>query len=411
VRILLPVWRNAPERCFYQEFHRGIAEALRELGHEPIQYPFANAGRVEPQEAQALCRLIERTQADAVFDLACWGFAFSRLTIPDPSGQRVPLFDAFSMPVVGLLFDHPFNQAINAIAAKRLYAAYPDLGHPQQARLAFPRLTTHADIFIAPAIRPQRAEPKPAQSTRDIDVLYIGNLAPEALRRSWHDPALQRSTPGLSPRLCDLLADAVLAQPERSLHLSTRAVIQEFDPPPAFDFLFHLRCVEHFLRHVFRHDAVGALARSGARMQVVGKGWRHLAFPGNARCTEQIDYDGLFQLAARARICLDASTYLDGVNDRVFSYVASGAACFTNAAGYLRPALGHDGGVRFYSMRDLDALAAAVGELLARPRALQQAAGRARDGVLAAHTWRHRVERLLNTIAGGNANDSVTPFL
>jgi glycosyltransferase involved in cell wall biosynthesis len=169
--------------------------------------------------------------------------------------------------------------------------------------------------------------------------------------------------------------------------------------------------VEHFLRHVFRHDAVGALARSGARMQIVGKGWRHVAFPGNARCTEQIDYDGLFQRAARAKICLDASTYLDGVNDRVFSYAASGAACFTNAAGYLRHAMGDDGGVRFYSMRDLDALAAAVGDLLARPQAWQQTAARARESALAAHTWRHRVERLLNAIAGGDADGSVAPFL
>ena len=131
-------------------------------------------------------------------------------------------------------------------------------------------------------------------------------------------------------------------------------------------------------------------------MRVVGRGWDKLSLPANVELGAETDYDGLFRLAGQAKICLDASTYLDGANDRVFSYALNRAVCFTNASGYLRRVFGEDGGMRFFSLQDLSDLAEQVKSLLARPAALQEAGERAAGAVLRAHTWRHRIGNILS---------------
>ncbi len=400
MRILLPFWRGVPERCFYQDFHGGIGEALRELGHEAVAFSFAEIGRVAPAEANALFELLLAGKYAAVFDIACWGSVLSRLTVPLPGGGRGPIFDAFGIAYVGLLFDHPYNQTINVALGSRLYAAYPDRGHPEQARLAYPGLRLTGELFSPPAIRAENDRSAASwASGRDVDVLYIGNLLPEFLERIWNDRINRRWAAGFDPRFCDALADAVLAAPERALHLNVQTAIASLGGLPAgFDFYSHLRVVELFLRHRFRYDAVAAIARTGTRMLVVGKEWSRVPLPTNVQFGRETDYEGLFRLAARARICLDASTYLDGANDRVFSYTLNRAVCFTNAAGYLRGAFDLEAGMRFYSMQNLAALGEDVRSLLARPTVLQEAGDRARDAVLAGHTWHHRIAALLEAV-------------
>ena len=391
VRILVPFCRSLPERSFYQDFHQGVTDALRELGHEPITALFSAVGEATQEDMQALYLQIADGNIDALLDLCCWGYGLSQFSIAGKSGEQEPLFNRFDIPWTGMLFDHPYNQAIHAIRARRLFATYPDLGHVAQARLVYPGLTLSGEIFAPPAARPANDRSGPTGTDRTIDMLYIGNLEHRALERLWREEAAERGPGASESGIRDAIADAALAEPERSLHLSVRAAVERFGAiPPDSYFYNHLRVVEWHLRAKFRRDAVVALARSGVRMRVVGKGWDAVDLPANVERTAQTDYEGLFRLAGQARICLDASTYLDGANDRVFSYALNGAVCFTNSAGYLQRQFG-GGGMRFYSMRRLDELAEGVRELLARPAELRAAGEAAREKVLASHTWRHRL--------------------
>ena len=131
--------------------------------------------------------------------------------------------------------------------------------------------------------------------------------------------------------------------------------------------------------------------RRAAEMTVVGRGWDRIALPANAQRLEPLAYEEMFRLAGRSRICLDASTYLSGANGRVFNYALNGAVCFTNAAGYL----GREDWLRFYSMRELDALAESVRALLGKPKELREMGERAKQAVLSRHTWRDRLETIL----------------
>ena len=400
MRILLPFWRGWREHTFYQDFYQGVTEALLELGHEPVQFLFQALGEPPQEEAEMLFRQIDRGNISAVVDLVCLGYGLSGITLLMTSGRKEPIFDAFGIPYAGMLCDQPCNTALNGIRSLRLYAAYPDLGHKEQIRLAFPDLKLAGEIFAPPAIRPGNDRSAPKWTTdRNIDVLYVGNLEAEALHRFWNNSRSPLWHISYDPGFCDALADAALDNPDRSFHLTVKAAIASLGTlPPGFDFNSQMRGVESFLRYVFRHDAVVALARSGVRMRVVGNGWDKIALPGNVELVAETDYDGFFRLAGQAKICLDVSTYLDGANDRVFSYGLSRAVCFTNAAGYLRPAFGEDNGIRFYSMRNLPELGEQVKSLLARPDELRESGERAREAVVSSHTWRHRVGDILRAM-------------
>jgi hypothetical protein len=400
MRILVPDYLGAPARCFYQDFRDGIIKALCELGHDTVQFSFSERGQVQLEEAKTLYRHIDGGKFGLVIDLACFGYGLSRILIPSESGASEPLFDVFGVPYAGWLFDHPFNQDISVVMAKGCHAIYPDLGHPGQVRLVYPDLRLTGEIFAPPAIRPENnRSAENWSSNRDIDVLYVGNLVPEVLRRWWREKDSRQWLGMLDPGFCDTLADAILYQPERSLHLSLQSAIAEYGMPSASDVRFHLSIVEQFIRHIVRRDTVVALAGSGVRMRVVGKGWDRVGLPANVEIGAQTDYEGFFGLAGRAKICLDASTYLDGANDRVFSYALNRAVCFTNASGYLRRIFGDHGGMRFFAMRNLSELGEQVKALLARPADLQEAGERAFEIVLSAHTWRHRVNDVMGAMA------------
>jgi glycosyltransferase involved in cell wall biosynthesis len=399
MRVLLPLCRTVREGLFYQDFYVGLIEALLELGHEPLRFPFATIGQPAMEEAEALYREVQQQKPDSVLDLCCWGYGLSQTALTRQDGKPVPIFDLFDLPYAGMLFDQPFNQAINAIQANRLYATYPDRGHGELARLVFPNLKLRGEIFSPPAIRPGNDRSARARSERDIDVLYVGNLVPEALERFWRDPANRLWRAPFVASACDAIADAALAEPGSSLLAGSRSAIAHLGrSSPGIDFNPQLHAVELLLRFTYRRDAVMSIARSGVRMRVTGNGWDAIALPANVELGGETDYDGMFRLAARAKICLDASTYVDGVNDRVFSYALNGAVTFTNAAGYLRDAFGEENGLHFYSMRSLSELGEQVKALLARPDTLSEAGERARQTVLAAHTWRHRVEQILESM-------------
>jgi hypothetical protein len=399
MRILLPLLHTWRENTFYQDFHQGLSEALRSFGHEPVQFAFHTLGEPRQDEAEKLFQLLDHGNFSAVIDVCCWAYGLSQITLRMTNGASQTIFDAFGIPCIGLLCDQPYNQALNGIVASRRYAAYPDLGHSQQVRLAFPDLKLTGEIFVPPAIRPSNDRSSGEWTERNIDVLYVGNLVPLTLDRYWNDPSSVLWDKGFDPEFCDALADAALAEPERSLHLNIQTVVDSLGAPaPGFDFGLQMRGVEAYLRYVFRRDAVVALARSGVRMRVAGKGWDKVSLPSNVEFCEETTYDGFFRLAGQAKICLDASTYLDGANDRVFSYTLSRAVCFTNAAGYLRNAFHDDDGIRFYSMRNLAEFGEQVKELLGRPAVIRAAGEQARETVLSSHTWRNRVDDLLGSI-------------
>lgn len=402
MHILMPFLCEIPgfgpnQTGFYREFYDGITEALLDLGHTPIAFPFAKQEQRAPEEIQALYRILTESRVDAVLDLCCWGYGLSHFVLQKQNGESSPVYDMFDVPYVGMLLDHPYNQAIDGIIARRLYATYPDLGHSEQSRLAYPDLTLSGSAFAPPAVRERTGLSPHSGEERDIDVLYIGTLPVHALERFWHNPSNGYWRSWYDREVCDAIMEGALAAPERSFHRVVQdAMASVQERPPAFNLKEQMRAVEWHLRAQYRRDMVVALARAGVHLHVVGAGWDTVRLPANAVRIEGTDYGGMYRLAGNAKICLDVSTYLDGANDRVFAYASKGAVCFTNAAGYMRPQF--DDAMHFYSLLQPDRLVEDVRALLPQTKRLLDEGGRARARVLASHTWRHRLGEIIAAV-------------
>lgn len=411
MRFLLPLCRGAPARSFYQDFHQGLSDGLRALGHDPRMFLFGRLGEPTQAEAEELVRHLERDRIDAVIDIACWGYGLSGITVTTADGSRQPIFDLFDVACVGMLFDHPYNQAVNGIRSRRLLVTCPDRDHPNQMPLAFPGLRLDGMAFIPPAVRPLNDCSEAGEKARKpIDVLFIGNFVPAATERFWKDTGNPLWSAEYDAGFCDALADALVARPEQALHLGAMEVMAALGRTiENLNVNRQLRAVEWFLRHRIRRDAVSALAGAGIRMSVAGDGWDEAGLPANVQRLAATDYDGFFRLAAQARICLDASTYLNGANDRVFSYLLNRAVCFTNARGYLAEVLAPGQGVHFYSLLALPALADEIRSLLARPEVLREEAERGREIVRSAHTWKQRLPDVLAALGPARAAAAPSP--
>jgi hypothetical protein len=308
-------------------------------------------------------------------------------------GSEDSLFDIYELPYVAVLFDQPFFQALRTIRTEHLHTVYPDLGHPSLVRWAFPSLRPRAETFAPPAVRVTR-ERLNAECRRTIDVLYVGNLDLRLTERFWLEP--WADFPGLDPSFCDQVAEVLLAEPVVPLQRAVEMLIAPRPPVPEFPLCAHLRYLELFRRHRYRRDVIVELAHAGVHMTVAGRQWDQLSLPVNVSVLPPTDYEGMFRLAASSRVCLDVSTYIDGVNDRVFSYAFSRAVCFTNASGYLSNA--QCAGIRFYSIRTLDTLIEELSATLARPGEMAEVGELARQTVLGAHTWRHRIQRVVDDV-------------
>lgn len=389
MRIVFPYLTEGTHSSFYTDFQDGLLLAARELGHEPVRIKFAECGTVSQDERENLYASLA-AGCDAVLDICAWGCALSQVRVWDGSESGEPIFDSHEAPYVAMLYDQPWFQPLPAVQSLRSYAAVSDRYHPAQISLIYPQLALSGFAFAPPAARAEN-DRSLAWSKRDIEVLYVGNLQYDALEPPWRATA--------SARLFDAVTDAALANPQlpldRILLSATAELGFSIDAGMALDML---RPIEYFLRARYRHDAVLSLARAGVPLTLVGAGWDRLDLPRNVTLLPATDYEGFLAFAGRSKICLDASSYPGGLNDRVLNYAVNRSVCFSNADEELRETFGEDAGMQYYGMRALDALADQIRGMLACGRELQARGERSREIALAGQTWRHRLDTILSAI-------------
>ena len=395
--MLVPISREAVRSiAFYANFRDGLIEALRELGHEVVLFEFEQPTRASAQEHAALFRMLTDRPCELALDLCCWGCELSQFRVWDGTAEGEPIYDAFELPCVAMLYDHPWFQSLPRMRASRLYASLPDGYGAEQIALVFPEVSLRGWALAPPAIRPSNNH-SIAGSARSIDVLYVGNLAAQALDRPWRDiPAAAAAF--------DSAADWALTHPQRPLHHALGGLAgaqgEALDAELAGTVL---RAVDYYLRAHQRLEAVRALAQTGAGVHVVGAGWREAELPPNVSLQPALPYDRFLALAGEAKICLDCSSYPGGANDRVFNYTLNGAVCYTNAAQFAATTLGLDRGLRAYSMLELGRLQEEVCAALAQPARLRADGEHGARLTAATQTWRLRLEHIWRTVFDGAA--------
>ena len=155
MRFLLPynTTLSTAAPSFYSDFHLGIAEAARELGHETLRFDIADGAQASATERDALYRSLAASPCDTVIDLCCWGLGLSRITVWDGSSGGEPLFDSLDMDYVGLLLDQPWFQPLPGVRSARLYVAVPDRNNLADIPSIYPALQLRGMTFSPPAVR------------------------------------------------------------------------------------------------------------------------------------------------------------------------------------------------------------------------------------------------------------------
>jgi hypothetical protein len=388
MRILLLSHNHVTSGSFFQDYLAGIAQAAQQLGHETLTFGYERVGESNPAEEDSLYRLVLKHPVDLVIDPCCWGYALSQGRVWDGSKDGEALFDSIDASVIGLLCDQPYYQPLQGIVSNRLHAAVPDLSHAAQIALLLPDLNLRSTAFIPPAARAENDRSIP-WAQRDIDLLYVGNLKHDALQRPW------RQSP--ESARCDQLADRAIARPDLPLHKVLIDMIRdEHIETTVADMTLWLQRVEYFVRARLRQIAVRAATASGLRMLIVGDGWAGGDdWPSSVTIRPPLSYEECFVLAGRSKMALDASTYLNGANDRIFNYVVNRCLPVTNARGWLERQFG-DQGMRFYSISDVDEVGATLRHALSPSLADEMEAMRAT--ALRQHNWRERLATLLEAV-------------
>lgn len=392
MHIAIPFCTSISSPSFYQDFVEGIEAAAKGLGHSSERIEFAQVEQLDPPELDRFFRWSRQARCDLVLDLCCWGYGLSRTRVWNTDGSvGATIFESMGARYCALLYDQPYFQPLAWVESDALVVGCPDRGHPELIPIIYPQLRMRSTAFVPPATRLENDCSPTRWQDKSPQVLYAGNLAPQALERFWdHVPHHQAY---------DAVADAALADPDRPLHRCATAALAHLglDLPPA-ELVELLRSVEYWLRQQWRHRLITEVARTGIPMRTVGSGWDAIGLPANVTVHAQTDYRTLMEMIGAARLALDASTYLGGANDRIFNFAVNRTAFFTNARAWLREAFGADNGAHFYSLRDLSGLGDRVSEALANPDDLERRTERGRQIALAGHLWTHRLQAIIQAV-------------
>ena len=345
---------------------------------------FANPGLL-PALATATAR-----EGLPCFLVACNGKV--RLVVGREHGREVTVHEAFNMPLVAYLVDHPaFHLSHLLRVPENAVVTVVDEGH--LAFLEQAGLPCRTRIFCPHGGPEAIPEPLPA-SRRGIDLLFVGNVADPGPVPAWLEQAAAGRA-DLKPVLAEAL-EAVLGE--------------GCDPWLALADGFERHRLEASPLTVAKYvPALDAYARTTRRFEVLRAIRRHrVTILGNISGTRDLDHHEVRGVASFARACslmaetkllINSPTFPRGGHERVFYGLSRGAVIAVEAGTFLRQ--DYESGLGMIPIpgnaADFDDTLA---ELSARPERLDELRARGLASYGERHSWRERAGRILRALEG-----------
>lgn len=299
-------------------------------------------------------------------------------------GHGPGFYGESTAPLVMVFVDNPlYHPQTIRCEVPRAVVTFPT---PHQISLCRDHIRADLPIFHIPhAAEPGRGVP---WRDRDIPVLIAGSAHddPERARAGW-----AAYGPAVRARLEDILAAHTVA-PRRPLHEVALETLGH--DRPSTDLLRSYFCVvDHYLRSAARVDFVRAA--SGLPLTLVGHGWDTLV-PSRAshHALGPRPAAAVFDLMARSKLVLNVLPPYYESHERPFQAMAHGAAAAAVAAPWFLEAVGVD--AVWPLPPGPNAAASAVAMALADDDRLAAIAARGAASLREAHTWDHRLKRLLD---------------
>lgn len=362
-------------------FSDDIAQGFRNLGHRATVIDL-----LEPEFGRELAAALQ-SGVDVAFGINGYG-----CDLKTPQGV---LWDAFEIPFVVALVDHPLFHMDRLTAVSRCLIACVDPTHADFVHTYFK--DTRPSVFL-PLAGCRRQTPSLRLRDRSIPVFFSGSyVSPDEVRKQWLGH-------GVISRIMDEIAEAVLADVDLSLLDATTQILlpRGIDPDhPAFDQLLRNSVFpDRWVRARRRREIIQGLVASGIEVHCYGAGWEQAGIESDRlRLKGLVEFEDGLRLMADAQVVLNVlPNFPAAPHDRCFSAMLNGAVAASDTNRYLAGEFSSPDQMLLFDWRQPETLAGQLAGLFADPDRWDEVADRGRCLAEAQHTWRHRAQQALGHV-------------
>ena len=356
-------------------------QAFQKMGYETFVFPSTKTPEEFTKNAEKLFAFHERG-LDAVITFNNRGFQM-------PLEGQVSLWDKWGVPCYNLLVDHPmyYFDTLDQSPAHGIVVC-ADRNHMNYVNRFYPTVKKSLFLPTAGEERCPGQEKKPI-AARSIPVLFIGSY-------KYHSDYTYDA-------IDELVMDYLITNPHATLEQAMEVCLKKIQPDLSDAELKIMiqnhRFVETNLSSMYRLEIIRALVESGITVTVYGNGWEAIYGNPHFDCHAPVSFEEGLALMEDSQIVLNQmSWFKDGGSERIFNAMLQKAVCVTDDSLYLQEILSDRESVVFYSLSELDKIAAIVSNLLDHPDSMQQIANCGYQTALAHHTWEQRAMQLNDII-------------
>lgn len=370
-----------------------LRNAFEEMGYSSFVY---NAAQENTSKSLLLEMLEESARIGETCSekFACVTFNNLGYNLDLSDGSR-NLWEAYGIPYINILMDHPFHyEKPLRRAPETSVVLCVDQNHVKYIRRYFKNIRQtdflpHAGVELGGKHKPL--------AERGIDVLYAGALPIYTV---------SKMIPDLSS-ICEVdgedMAQEVLGELVRHPERTTEAVIEEYlknrrndiSDQRVHEIIVQMRFIDSYATSFFREQSVRILVENGIRVTAYGVGWDQCDWSDNP----YLNYRGkvlapeILPLMNDSKIVLNTMTWFKaGSHDRVFNGMLAGAAVVTDESIYMRKEFRDGEELVMFPLKELATLPDRVCSLFGHLDEAQQMANRGYFAAKSNHTWKNRAE-------------------
>lgn len=199
------------------------------------------------------------------------------------------------------------------------------------------------------------------------------------------------------------IAEDVLNGTEKTLEASVLKYFNAYqllDSDSAVaDIMPKLLWLDEYVRYTRRALMIRAALKSGYDVHVFGNGWENFGenMGKNLIVHENVDYEKSLDIMADSRIVLNnMPLFADGSHERIFSILASGSICLTDANPYLEENFIDKEDIFYYKWNDIAKLPELVKEILTGQFDVDRIIENGRKKAQEKHMWLNRAKEILD---------------
>lgn len=371
-------------------FSAQLACAFKKFGMNVFLFDFQN----EEESFQRLVSFCKNKEPLFMITFNFTGIRGDEIFL-DPNGKS--FWDKNGVYCINIVVDHPYYYHEHLLARPALYEQISiDRFHEKYMKRFFPQVSLGPFLPLAGTPLLDK-ESLPSLEERIYDVVFAGNYTPpQDFNR--HITRIDDEYTAFYHSIINEL----IANPEKTTEqVFEEFLLKELGPLPDKELcqcMANMIFIDLYVRFWFRGQVVKTLVDAGIRVHLFGNGWERLEcrHPKNRILGGPLTSRQCLMKFLKAKISLNVMPWFkDGAHDRVFNSMLNGALCLTDPSDYLEEIFSDNKSLKFYDLKQIQALPDMVTNLLDHPAAMKAVTAAGYEKAIS-HTWESRAYVLLS---------------